>query len=78
MSPLLTINESEEIEQATKIMIEKGIRHIAVKKKQSDYKIVGIISTTDLARYLRDKSFQNHCPQVIRIINANVLYKDSK
>jgi len=59
MSPLLTINESEEIEQATKIMIEKGIRHIAVKKKQSDYKIVGIISTTDLARYLKQNLMQN-------------------
>ena len=34
-------------------------RHIAVKEKQSDHKIVGIISTTDLARYLKQKLMQN-------------------
>jgi|GEM_PF-1939627 len=59
MSPLLTVSESEEIEQATKIMIEKGVRHIAVNEKQSDHKIVGILSTTDLARYLKQKLMQN-------------------
>lgn len=59
MSPLLTISESAEIEEAAKIMIEKGIRHIAVKENQSDHKILGILSTTDLTRYLKQKLIQN-------------------
>jgi signal-transduction protein with cAMP-binding, CBS, and nucleotidyltransferase domain len=59
MSPLLTISKGAEIEQATKIMIEKGIRHLAVKENQREGKIVGILSTTDLARYLKQKLIQN-------------------
>jgi predicted transcriptional regulator len=59
MSPLLTISKSAEIEQAAKFMIEKRIRHIAVKENQRDHKVVGILSATDLVRYLKQKLMQN-------------------
>jgi CBS domain-containing protein len=59
MSPLLTISESAKIEEATKFMMEKGIRHVAIKENQSDHKILGILSTTDLAKYLKRKLMQD-------------------
>jgi CBS domain-containing protein len=59
MCPLIAVSESAKIEEAVKIMNEKGVKHIGVKDSRNDQKILGIISTTDLARYLKRRLVQN-------------------
>jgi len=59
MCPLMAVSESAKIEEAVKIMNEKGVKHVAVKDSLNDQKILGIISTTDLARYLKRRLMQN-------------------
>lgn len=53
MSPLITVDKNVSIVEAVQIMIRKGIKHLAIKADND--KIVGIISTTDLAKYLKQK-----------------------
>jgi CBS domain-containing protein len=59
MCPLIAVSESAKIEEAVKIMNEKGVKQIGVKDSRNDQKILGIISTTDLARYLKRRLVQN-------------------
>lgn len=53
MSPLIAVDKNVSIGDAVQIMIKKGIHHLAVKADND--KIVGIVSTTDLAKYLKRK-----------------------
>ena len=48
-SPLITINHSEAISSAAKMMVSKKIRKLAVSEKG---KIVGLITSTDLINQL--------------------------
>jgi CBS domain-containing protein len=59
MRPLIAVSETAKIEEAVKIMNQKGVKHIAVRDSRNDQKILGIISTTDLARYLKRRLMQN-------------------
>lgn len=51
-SPVQAINKSAPVERAAHMMIEYGLRHLAV---EGDHQTIGIITVTDLARYLRRK-----------------------
>lgn len=51
MSPLIAVDKNVSIGDAVQIMIKKGIHHLAVKADNDE--IVGIVSTTDLAKYLK-------------------------
>jgi CBS domain-containing protein len=54
-SPPVTVKNNASIEEAAKIMAGKKIRHLLVADFSGN-NIVGIITVTDLARYLRQKS----------------------
>jgi signal-transduction protein with cAMP-binding, CBS, and nucleotidyltransferase domain len=54
-SPPITVKNNAPIEEAAKIMAGKKVRHLLVADFSGN-NIVGIITVTDLARYLRQKS----------------------
>jgi CBS domain-containing protein len=58
MSPLITVDKNATIVDAVQIMTSKGIKHLAVKSDSEPDKIVGIITATDLARYVKQKLSQ--------------------
>jgi CBS domain-containing protein len=49
-SPLITINKDESVEKAAKMMVKNKVRHLGVENH--DHQIIGIITTTDLTKYL--------------------------
>ena len=53
-SPLITINKNLLVEEAARIMIKNKVRHLAVEEV-NDHHIIGLISSTDLTRFLMDK-----------------------
>lgn len=54
-SPPVTVKNNAPIEEAAKIMAGKKVRHLLVEDFSGN-NIMGIITVTDLARYLRQKS----------------------
>jgi CBS domain-containing protein len=52
-APLIVIDKDSSVEKAAEIMIERKVRHLAVE--DNNHKIIGIISSTDLTRFLIDK-----------------------
>lgn len=52
-APVATVNRDALVERAADLMIKNRIRHLAVEDTYGN--ITGIITTTDLARYLRRK-----------------------
>ena len=53
-SPLITVDKDLLVEEAARTMIKNKVRHLAVKENTA-HQIIGIISSTDLTRFLRDK-----------------------
>ena len=53
--PTVKIKEKAPIEEAAKIMATKKLRHLIVEDTYGT-RVVGIITVTDLARYLKEKS----------------------
>jgi signal-transduction protein with cAMP-binding, CBS, and nucleotidyltransferase domain len=53
-SPLITINKNLLVQEAARIMIKNKVRHLAVEEV-NDHHIIGLISSTDLIRFLMDK-----------------------
>ena len=51
-SPLITINKDSSVNAATKMMVEKRIRHLAIKENND---IVGIVTTSDLINVLKNR-----------------------
>jgi signal-transduction protein with cAMP-binding, CBS, and nucleotidyltransferase domain len=56
--PIVTVKRKAPIEEAAKIMATKKLRHLIVEDTFSK-DVVGIITSTDLARYLKQKSKTN-------------------
>lgn len=56
MSSLIMVDKNATIVDAVQIMTRKGIKHLAIKSDAD--KIMGIISATDLAKYLKQKLSQ--------------------
>jgi len=52
-TPVLSIKNNQPIEEAARLMIKKRVRHLVVE--DSSHVARGIITTTDLARYLKQK-----------------------
>ena len=50
-SPLITIEQDRSVHDASDLMAEKGIRHLAVTE---DGRIVGIVTVRDLLRYFKN------------------------
>ena len=58
-TPLLTIDKNSSIEDAAKLMVEYRVRHITVEDKENK-ELVGVITTSDLALYLRKHIPKNY------------------
>lgn len=54
-SPILSIRKDQPIEEAALIMIRNKVRHLLVEDPDARNVVIGIISTTDLARYLKKR-----------------------
>lgn len=52
-TPVQTVSKSAQVEMAAKVMVDAGVRHLAVEDARRN--IVGMLTTTDLARHLRKK-----------------------
>lgn len=55
MSPVITISEHSNVEKVTQIMTKNRIRHLVVCQRDNPERILGIITGTDLAKYLKLK-----------------------
>ena len=55
MSPVITISEHSNIVEVTQMMTEKRLRHLVVCQRDNPERILGIITGTDLAKYLKLK-----------------------
>lgn len=53
-SPLLSVRKDQSIEEAALLMIKNRVRHLLIEDLDQN-SIIGIITTTDLARYLRKR-----------------------
>ena len=54
-SPILSIRKGQPIEEAALLMIRNKVRHLLVEDPSSHNGVIGIITTTDLARYLQKR-----------------------
>jgi CBS domain-containing protein len=52
--PVLSIDKGSSIEDAARVMAQKKLRHLLVKDATNE-DILGIITVTDLAKYLKKK-----------------------
>ena len=59
--PTVTVKKNAPIEEAAKIMATKKLRHLIVQDTYGK-DVVGIITATDLARYLRERSSTGAVP----------------
>ncbi|MEM5882227.1 MAG: CBS domain-containing protein [Candidatus Aenigmatarchaeota archaeon] len=50
-TPLITLDENEDVRKASYVMIKNGIKRIVVTRNG---KVVGIVTATDIARYIPD------------------------
>ncbi|MDQ3835991.1 MAG: CBS domain-containing protein, partial [Thermoproteota archaeon] len=53
-SPILSIGKDRRVEEAALLMMRNKVRHLLVEDPTNN-EVVGIITTTDLARYLRKR-----------------------
>jgi signal-transduction protein with cAMP-binding, CBS, and nucleotidyltransferase domain len=56
-SPILSIRKGQPIEEAALLMIRNKVRHLLVEEPARNI-VIGIITTTDLARYLKKRMKQ--------------------
>jgi signal-transduction protein with cAMP-binding, CBS, and nucleotidyltransferase domain len=59
--PTVKVKKKAPIEEAAKIMATKNLRHLIVEDTYGK-DVVGIITVTDLARYLKEKSKTDELP----------------
>jgi CBS domain-containing protein len=55
--PLISIGKNSTIEEAAAMMIKNGVRHLPIvaEDKKNTNDIIGMISTTDIAKHLKEK-----------------------
>jgi signal-transduction protein with cAMP-binding, CBS, and nucleotidyltransferase domain len=53
-TPLVTVNKNALVQTSADLMIKNKVRHLAIEDNY--HNIIGIITTTDLARHLREKN----------------------
>lgn len=52
-TPVVSVKSDMPIEQAARLMLRQTVRHLLVE--DAYHRVTGIITTTDLARYLKQK-----------------------
>jgi signal-transduction protein with cAMP-binding, CBS, and nucleotidyltransferase domain len=53
-SPLITIHKDLVVQEAARTMIKNKVRHLVIENKRAQH-VVGIISSTDLIKFLIDR-----------------------
>jgi CBS domain-containing protein len=71
-SPILSVRKGQPIEKAALLMIRNKVRHLLVENPDNNNSTTGIITTTDLARYLQKRMKEDNS-----IVTASV-GEDSK
>ncbi|MFZ0896300.1 MAG: CBS domain-containing protein, partial [Candidatus Nitrosopolaris sp.] len=68
--PLITIGKNSSIEEAAAMMIKNGVRHLPVvtEDKKNPNDIIGMISTTDIAKHLKEKLESNSSDKSSRLL----------
>lgn len=61
-NPILSIRKDQPIEEAALMMVRNKVRHLLVEDPAHN-KVIGMITTTDLARYLKKKMKQRTIPR---------------
>jgi CBS domain-containing protein len=67
--PTVTVKKNAPIEEAAKIMATQKLRHLIVEDTYGK-NVVGIITATDLARYLKQKSKMGEVPAASEVWEA--------
>lgn len=75
MSSVISISEDAKVQEAAQIMMDKRIRHLAVRKRNDSGRILGIISSTNLAQYLKrrianDENARQYLGAELTVVNA--------
>jgi CBS domain-containing protein len=68
-SPILSIGKEQPIEEAARLMIRNKVRHLLVEDPATaaaHNKVIGIITTTDLARYLKKRMKETTIASAVR------------
>jgi CBS domain-containing protein len=67
-SPILSIGKQQPIEEAARLMIRNKVRHLLVEDPAAaaHNKVIGIITTTDLARYLKKRMKETTIASAVR------------
>jgi CBS domain-containing protein len=55
LSSIITIDKNSTVEEAAYVMLKNGVRHLAVTEVENRKDIIGIITTTDFAKYLEKR-----------------------
>lgn len=63
-SSILSIRKDQPIEEAALLMIRNKVRHLLVEDPAARSGVIGIITTTDLARYLQKRMKQTAADRV--------------
>lgn len=66
-APVVTVSSNSPIERAADLMIKDKVRHLLVENSYGN--IIGVITTTDLARYLRG-TLPSTDPQILEALYA--------
>lgn len=72
-SPILSVRKGQSIEEAALLMIRNKVRHLLVEDPDNNNSVMGIITTTDLARYLQKRMKGNNS-----IVTASVGEEEDK
>lgn len=75
MSSVISIGEDAKVEEAAQIMMDKRIKHLAVRERNDSSKILGMISSTNLAQYLKsritnDGNARQYLGEQLTVVNA--------
>lgn len=75
MSSVISIGEDAKVEEAAQIMMDKRIRHLAVRERNDSGRILGIISSTNLAQYLKRRitnegNARQYLGEELTVVNA--------
>lgn len=71
--PLVYIDKDESVEQASETMLRNKVRHLLVRDPASK-EIVGIMTNTDLVRYLRNLSASKEFESILEAAGIETMY----
>ena len=63
LSPLITVETTNSIQDALGLMLKQGVRRLPVMKQQ---KLVGIVSQRDILRWVLRASYEPHIPPEVK------------